>query len=174
MAQDDKTGWDLWALDMTRDPPRAQPIVNKSFNERNGQLSPDGLWLVYETDVSGLPQIVVASFADPARQWPVSRSGGTQPRWHPDGNELYFVAPDGTLMAAPVTTRNQAGASSLDVGTPAALFPTRILAGNRTGFAQYAVSRDGRFLIFQPAESTTSPLMLLLNWRSPASSELPR
>lgn len=72
-----------------------RPVVNTPSDERNGQLSPDNQWLLYETDVSGSPQIVVASFADPARSWQVSKSGGTQPRWHPDGSGV------GALSQAP-------------------------------------------------------------------------
>jgi hypothetical protein len=34
---------------------------------------------------------------------------------------------------------------------------------------QYAVSRDGRFLISQREESATTPITLILNWKPPAS-----
>ena len=39
--------------------------------------------------------------AGPGGQWQISASGGTQPRWSPDGKELYCIAPDGRLMAVP-------------------------------------------------------------------------
>ena len=35
----------------------------------------------------------------------VSTRGGAQPRWRRDGRELYYLAPDGGLMALPVTAR---------------------------------------------------------------------
>ena len=34
-------------------------------------------------------------------QWQVSTAGGISPCWAADGKELYYIAPDGTLMAAP-------------------------------------------------------------------------
>ena len=36
---------------------------------------------------------------------PISRDGGRAPRWRADGKELFFLAPDGTLMAAASTRR---------------------------------------------------------------------
>ena len=49
-----------------------------------------------------------------------------------------------------------------------ALFPTRILEGGTItqNRPQYAVARDGRFLINQPVgDATAPPITLILNWR---------
>ncbi len=54
-----------------------------------------------------------------------------------------------------------------------ALFPTRIVGGGTvtTLRPQYAVARDGRFLINQPVADATGWLItLLLNWRPPAKN----
>jgi hypothetical protein len=54
----------------------------------------------------------------------------------------------------------------LVVGTPVALFPVLIAPGAGTNKQQYAVSRDGRFLINQPAEtSAMPPITLIVNWK---------
>jgi Tol biopolymer transport system component len=103
---DKETGRDLWALDMTGYQRTPRALVNTRSDERNGQLSPDGHWLAYETDESGRFEIRVVSFADPTRGSTVSTNGGTQPRWRRDGKELYFLAPDGELMAVPISIRN--------------------------------------------------------------------
>jgi Tol biopolymer transport system component len=108
MVYDPKTGRDLWAVDMNEKPLTPRPFVNTSFDERNGQFSPDGHWLAYQTDESGRPEVVVVSFPDPTERRNVSTSGGAQPRWRSDGKELYFVASDGRLMAAPITIARQA------------------------------------------------------------------
>jgi len=88
--------------------------------------------------------------------------GGQQPRWSVDGRELYFIAPDGTLTAVSVSAATAAFTS----GTPVPLFtvkPASVAAANKQ---QYAVSRDGRFLINQPVEAgAASPITLILNWR---------
>jgi serine/threonine protein kinase/Tol biopolymer transport system component len=170
MVLDPKTGLDLWTVDMTEKQRTPRPLVNTSSEERNGQFSPDGHWLAYQTHESGRPEVVVVSFPDPTEKRRVSTSGGTQARWRADGKELYFVASDGRLMAAPITIARQAGGSRIEVGAPVSLFQTRMVGpGAATGRAQYAVARDGRFLISQPEESATTPITLILNWKPPAS-----
>jgi Tol biopolymer transport system component len=167
---DPKTGHDLWAMDMTEKQRTPRPVVNTSYTERNGQFSPDGHWLAYQTNESGRPEVVVVPFPDPTEKRLVSTSGGTQPRWRSDGEELYFVASDGRLMAAPIAIARQANGTRIEVGAPVSLFQTRMVgSGAATGRAQYAVARDGRFLISQPEESATTPITLILNWKPPAS-----
>ena len=77
------------------------------------------------------------------------------------------------MTAAPVT----AAGTSFEAGAPVALFPTRIVdGGSGSGGAasgvlarpQYAVARDGRFLINQPVDDA-APITLLLNWQPPAT-----
>ncbi len=156
---DPKTQRDLWALDMMSKERRV--VVNTPADERIGQFSPEGHWVAYETNASGPFEIVVQAFPEPAGKSPVSTGGGVQPRWSPDGKEIYFIAPDGKMMAAPV--KPQKGAT-FEAGTPVALFPTRI--GNFTNLKpQYALSRDGRFLINQPLKDSNTPITLILNWK---------
>jgi Tol biopolymer transport system component len=157
---DAKTGVDLWALPVTGSDRKPIVIAKTPFNEHGGQFSPNGHWVAYQTNESGEFQIVVQPFPEPTGKWQVSTSGGTQPRWRADGKEIYFIAPDGKLMAASVTTQG----ATFAPGTPVALFPASP-AGGGTVKQQYAVSRDGRFLISQPVESATAPITLILNWK---------
>ena len=162
------TGRDLLARDMSGADHTPRVVANTSFQEVLGQLSPDEHWVTYQTDESGRFEVVVQRFPDATGKWQVSTAGGVAPRWRADGKELYFLAPDATMMAVPVT----AAGTSFEVGTPVALFPTRIVGGGTvaTNRPQYAVARDGRFLINQPvADATAAPITLLLNWRPPAS-----
>jgi len=91
------------------------------------------------------PAAAGAAAPAPSAQWQVSTAGGFTPVWRADGQALYYLGPDGALMAAPVTTRGTA----LEPGTPVALFPTRILGGGGGGGQgrQYDATRDGRCLI---------------------------
>jgi Tol biopolymer transport system component len=156
-------GRDIWVLDLTVKDSKPRPVVNTPFQETMAQFSPDGRWIAYQTDESGQVEIVVQAFPEPGGKVTVSTAGGSQPRWRADGKELYFIAPDGKMMAVPVQT---AGVT-FDVGIPVALFPTR-LQGGTVGVVsrpQYDVSSDGRFLINQPVEaSTAAPITLILNW----------
>jgi len=89
----------------------------------------------------------------------VSTAGGIFPRWRPDGKTLYYIGPNGEMMAAPIA----ATATTLDPGAPMALFPTRIVGGgvdNGQGW-QYDVTRDGRFLINTLLDGDAAPITLL-------------
>jgi serine/threonine protein kinase/Tol biopolymer transport system component len=160
---DPKTGRDLWALPITGNDRKPIVIIKTPFDELNGQFSPDGRWVAYETNESGRFEIVVQPFPSPTGKWQVSTGGGIQPRWRNDGKELYFVSLDGKLMAASIT----AGAT-FAAGTPVALFPVLLAPGAGANKQEYMVSRDGRFLINQPAEASgASPITLILNWHPP-------
>ncbi len=99
-----------------------------------------------------------------AGRWQVSTAGGVEPVWRADGRELYYLAPNGDMMAVPIATRG----ATLEPGTPVRLFPTRIYGGgtNATNARQYDVSKDGRFLINTVLdEAVTAPITLIQNWR---------
>ena len=102
-------------------------------------------------------------FPGPGGKWQISTAGGTSPRWRADGKELFFIAANAKLMSVPVNTSG----TTFEAGPPVALFQTRIVTGGLAALqTQYAVSRDGRFLInTQVDESNTTPITLILNWK---------
>jgi eukaryotic-like serine/threonine-protein kinase len=161
-SQGDSKLLDLWALPITGNDRNPVAVSNTSFGEEQGQFSPDGRWVAYQTNESGSgDEIVVQAFPEPSGKWQVSTGGGVQPRWRADGKELYFIAPDRKLMAVPVVVRGP----TFEAGKPVALFATQIFGGGGSCKPQYVVSRDGRFLINQVVEeSTATPITLILNW----------
>ncbi len=96
-------------------------------------------------------------------QWQVSTAGGIYPRWRPDGRELYYIGPDGQMMAAPIVTTG----TTFEPGAPVALFHTQIVGGgaNNQQGRQYDVTRDGRFLINTVLDEAAAPLTLIHNWQ---------
>jgi eukaryotic-like serine/threonine-protein kinase len=128
----------------------------------NGQFDHTGRWVAYQSSESGALEVYVAAFADPGVKRQISSGGGVLPRWRGDGKELYFLAPDDTLMAATVASTE----STFDVTGIRPLFKTRRkLLQNATGYP-YAVSTDGtRFLInTTPEQQASEPLTVVLNW----------
>jgi Tol biopolymer transport system component len=165
---------DLWVLPMGGDR-KSWPFLKSGFSKQHGQFSPDGRWVAYMSNESGRMEVYVRPFVDPASppstggpaggQWQVSTAGGIYPRWRPDGKELYYIAPDGQLMATPMA----ATATTMEPGTPVALFQTHIVGGgtdNAQG-RQYDVARDGRFLINRVLDDVAPPITLLQNWMPP-------
>src|SRR5438093_9895020 len=95
-------------------------------------------------------------------QWQVSTAGGASPRWVPSGKELDYIAPDGTLMAAPIAVNS----ANLEPGRPVALFRTTIVGGGTDVGAgtNYDIARAGRILINTVLDDASSPITLLQNW----------
>ena len=85
----------------------------------------------------------------------VSRGGGTAPRWRGDGREIFYLAPNGKMMAVEVTPARSSGP-----GRPWPLFQTP--AGTILG----DVTADGkRFLLVTPVGPSASvPFTVVLNW----------
>ena len=79
-------------------------------------------------------------------------------------------------MAAPITVATDGQA--LQPGAPEALFLPRLASGTLIGGAaytarpQYAVARDGRFLMNVAVdEGTTPPINIVLNWDAALSKK---
>ena len=90
---------DLSVIDPTR-PGELIDLLSSPYSETDGQVSPDGRWLAYASDVSGRKEIYVRPFRSSGADWQVSTDGGSRPRWARDGSELYFLGADGWLRAA--------------------------------------------------------------------------
>ena len=130
-------------------------------SETNGQISADGKWVAYASNESGNWEIYVTSFPGAAGKWQVSRGGGTEPRWSGDGKEIFYIAPDGILMAVPVT-----GENIFATGTPVPLFQIHGRAPiSSTDVFTYDVAKDGkRFLVNRYLKPEhVPPLTILLN-----------
>ena len=150
--------WDFWALPMSGTDRTPFAVANTLFAERLGEFSPDGNWVVYETNESGRPEITLQAFPEPRGRLAVSTAGGAAPRWSADGTEIYFIAPGGKMMAVAVDLKGP----TPQLGTPVELFSTGIVA--QPFKFQYAVSRDGRFLVNNtPAETSPPPITVILN-----------
>jgi len=162
--KDAKTGWDIWAL------PRESnatpiPVVQTDADERAARLSPDGRWVAFVSNNSGVFEIYVQPFPGPGRRWQVSTKGGDQPQWRPDGAELFYIAPDGRLMATSI--KPAADHQSVDIGPPVPLFAAQIGGAGRPVLgADYVASVDGqRFLVNRLLRDTGgTPLRVVLNW----------
>jgi Tol biopolymer transport system component len=156
-----KSGSDLVAV-TTRGEPREIVVAQSPYDETEGQFSPDGKWVAFVSNESGRLEVFVQSFPEGQARTQVSTAGGTQVRWSGDGREIFYVAPDGSMMAVSIAF----GAASPDVKLPAPLFQTHLATGtNVLGIKpQYAVSRDGRFLLNTALESPSAPIVVWMNW----------
>ena len=159
---DPETSWDLWMLPLDGDR-KPFVFVKTKFDERRASFSPDGHWVAYQSNESGRFEAYVRPFPGPGGQQLISTAGGMSPRWARDGKEIFYIEPDGTLMATPVAIKGPL----FEPGRPITLFRTKILGfgTDPNGGLNYDVSRDGRFLINSVLDdSAASPITLLVNW----------
>ncbi len=154
---------DVWALplDGTRTP---FEVVQTEFNEQLPQFAPDGKWIAYESDKTGRFEIYVQPFRGPGGASPISANGGTQVRWNPNGKELFYIAPDGRLMAVPI--RFSSDGATVEGGAPRGLFATHVSNTNAPR-QQYAVSANGQSFVMNgaPEGAAASPITVILNWK---------
>ena len=152
---------DLWIVPMMGDH-KPIPFLVTPADETSASFSPDTKWIVYSSDESGRREVYVQGFVPdhiPAAgvgKWQISTAGGDKPRWRRDGKELYYIAPDGKMMAVPVRST----ATTFEPGVPIPLFET-----HATGYSPYDVAPDGRFLINTVRDNAdASPINVVLNW----------
>jgi serine/threonine protein kinase len=138
------------------------PLAQTQSAERNGEVSPDGRWLAFEANNSGVFEIYVQPFSGVAGGPKlVSTGGGTQPLWARDGQELFYFAPSGALMGVRV-----GGGATWTAGIPKELLEGRYYTGTTTQVARmYDIAGDGRFLMIKPgggSESAPEPTSLVV------------
>jgi len=167
-VQDPKTAGDLWVVALDGDK-KATPLVTSPFNETHAQISPDGKWIAYTSNLKdNRNEIYVRPFPSGAGQYQVSDGGGDWPRWRRDGKELFYHsigvpqspgvnfgagAFPGPIFSASVT----ASGTTFEPGKPqqVLIVPALNVAHSGGDYHTYDVSPDGqRFLIAQYVPST--------------------
>jgi dipeptidyl aminopeptidase/acylaminoacyl peptidase len=139
---------DLWALNVTERKPFL--VARSDYDDTGGRFSPDGRWIVYTSNETGAYEVYVQRFPGPGGRERVSSQGGYFASWRQDSRELYFMAPDNTLIAVPMDNTGHLGARARLFQVPAA--------------SEFVASRDGvRFLFSVVTEQPTS-ITWLLNW----------
>ncbi len=151
---------DLYAIPLFGDR-KPFSLVRSPYEKDKPHLSFDGKWLAYGSNESGAWQVYIVSFPAGDGKQQISSHGGGEPRWRGDGKELYYLDPDGKMMAVDI-----GGNATIEPGIPHELFDTGLFVDPTLD--NYAVTPDGRrFLILKPvAGNATTPINVILNWTS--------
>ncbi len=156
------------------DQPQTEPLLQEPFGKDNGEISPDGRWLAYQSSESGPSQIHVRPFPNvDTGHWQISVNGGTRPVWARSGRELFYLDGAGAVTSVPVQT-----APNFSAGASTKLFdgPYFTAFANRT----YDVTPDGqRFLMIKDNvsldETSTPPsFVVVLNWAEELKAKAPQ
>jgi Tol biopolymer transport system component len=142
------------------------PVVGAEAKAFLGRISPDSHWIAYASNRSGQYEVYVRPYAIPgsgtAPAGPViqiSRDGGSSPRWSADGKELFFAAPNFTVLSAGI---DQSGGGF----RPEAPVPLGFqLNTNGPG---WAISKSNqRFLVALPLDrGARTPITVVTNWEA--------
>jgi Tol biopolymer transport system component len=162
------TNYDLWFVRLNQDgTPAGSPeaFIDDTYNEGQGQFSPNGKWIAYASDESGNSEVYIRQFAGARATGTairVSRGGGGEPRWRRDGKELFYLTREGKVTAVDMKEGTE-----LSVGAPQELFQASITrVANRSDFSvfHWDVSADGRRFLIDTAKNSSDALTVTLNW----------
>ena len=131
-------------------------LLDTSADETMPEISPNGEWLAYVSNESGIEEVYVRPFpdVDGGGRWQVSTNGGTQPLWARNGEELFYRNGD-AMMAVPIGTD-----PTFAVGNPEVVFEGDY--ANPLGGRSY--DHDGeRFLMLKEVEDD-SRIVIVQNW----------
>jgi hypothetical protein len=104
----------------------------------------------------------VRTFPAGDRVWRISDAGGVDPRWHPDGRELFYIRPDRTLvrvsLGAGEAFDGAVAQPVFDIGSDGLWSEAR---------NHYDVAGDGRILTLRPiTDPRQTPFTLMINWQA--------
>jgi serine/threonine-protein kinase len=140
------------------------PYLTADWNEQAPSISPGGEWLAYSSNETGRVEVYVRAFPEASERIRISRAGGGEPRWSPDGRTLYYR--EGTALVA----------ADLGPGPGIEMVQnwTTLSPGNGhynwPRFAQFDVHPDGdRILVLrgrgvEEEEEIQEELVVVVNW----------
>lgn len=152
----------LYAVKLS-EPAKPMLLLDTPETVDGAHFSPDGKWIAYQITEGGIWQVWVASFPAFDRRRRVSPNGGGQAFWRGDGQELFYLTPEGQVMSSRVTRDNATG--DLSFSAPIDMFQSPQRPANMA-VDQYSVTRDGqRFLFVEPVVTgLVPPITVAVNW----------
>ena len=161
---------EIWERAVDGDGP-SMPLLQGEFRQPDIQYSPDGNWIVYQSDESGAFEVYVQPYPGLGGVLPVSVGGGSGPMWAAGGSRLLYRHDD-QMIAVPFES-----SASRPIGSPAMLFEAayRLARNDRP---QYDVAPDGRLLMLKavPDESPEqihTQVTVVLNWTQELLERVP-
>src|SRR5262245_580933 len=154
---------DLWLVS-PGDRRSARPWFESPFRETGGNFSPDGRWIAYVSDESGVREIYVRPFPGPGAATKISNGFATEPLWSRDGRALYYRAGENAEKFMSVAIRT---VPELTISAPRLLFSSELdTGGEEDQYREFDVSADGQFVAQRYAnpEEPARQLTIVTNW----------
>lgn len=88
---ENRSNSDIWLVPLTGGEPR--PLTNSPKHDRHPRWSPDGQWIVFESNRGGSSQLyTIRTTGGEARQLTTLSTEAAQPVWSPDGTHIAFIS----------------------------------------------------------------------------------
>jgi len=156
ISLDAKSSWDIHSLSLDGE---SKVLISTPFIDASPRYSPDGEWIVYESDESGRFEIYVQRLTGSGGRWQISSQGGDHPRWSAAGDEIFYWSLTGNEFRRVAVETGD----SFRAGLPETLFEATRRPGVRS---PYDVSSDGKLFLVNTLLGAESgePLTLVQNW----------
>ena len=149
------------------------PFLGTPAQERGVSFSPNAQWLAYVSNETGQDEIYVRPYPGSGGQISLSRGGGQEAVWGPDGSELFYRNGD-QLMVVDVETGQTFSASA-----PAPFLAAPYTLDNAAGGGgnpNYDISPDGQQFVFVEHDSgpqNNPEINVVLNWHQELLERVP-
>jgi serine/threonine-protein kinase len=135
-------------------------VLPAAAGDRHYRVSPDGRWLAYVSDETGMGEVYVQPFPGPGGRFQISVGGGIVPTWAPSGNELYYVSSGCCMISARIVNT-----PDLTVVRRDTLFPIRgashpVLRGR----SAYDLTPDGNHFIMVRVFANIGLPVVVFGW----------
>ena len=158
----DQNERDIWVLPLD-ETEKQYRLFQAPLIQEYPRFSRSGRLLSYQTNDSGSNKVFVVPYPITGDKWEISPDGGFQPIWRADGSELFYIAPDNTIMAVDVRAKE----ASVEFGTPRPLFqaPLVVLPARQPSWI-WDVSPDGQKFALILGKDDDAPVTLVTNWQA--------
>lgn len=131
------TGNDLWYLERNQEnkPWESHLFLQTPHRERFAVFSPNGRFVAYQSDESGVEELYVRPFPQGEERWPVSNGGASNPKWSPDGRTLYCRAGDWSSRTPVVMATSVSTEEEFRIGRPVKVFEYSSIAAGGFGIS---------------------------------------
>jgi Tol biopolymer transport system component len=141
---------------------QSHPVLTHPAEQRAPRISPDGKWLAYTSDDSGVREIRMMRFGDASQDHQVTTGGGDWAQWAPDGKSIYYRQ-SGALYRLTISLEN-----GMPTDRPTLVYD-RDFGQSDFDFCDYEIAPDGRILLIEPSERgpKVTQVNVMLNWYAP-------
>jgi serine/threonine-protein kinase len=142
---------------------QTESFLKTTFSELEPNFSPDGRWILYRSNETGVMEAYVRPFRGSGK-WQISSGGAMHPRWSPAGRQLFYETLDGHVMVADYSVQGDSF-----VATKPRQWTATAIRAPSSGFNMDIAPTGDRLVVFPgPADAEKEPgdghATLLLNF----------